>query len=335
MENTDDLKFSQTQIAADKKYRREWRIKMFHILIPFIIALAITPVVYRLALSNGIIDSVNGDPLKIHKKPVALLGGAAVVAAMAAGIFLAYSVKYIACGLELKKMLGVTAGGSLIFVMGLWDDMKTVNPKTRISAHLIAGIVILLMGIRVNFIPILWIAVPLTLFYIIGAVNAFNVTDGMDGLCAGISLVSCAGFFFLGLNSENMILMTLSGVLFMSLLGFLPYNFYPARIFLGDAGSGFLGFMLGTMAVMAASTPYKVVNFIVPILIISVPVFDMALAIVRRLIEKKPLFIGDREHIYDLLLKRGFSQPKVWCVMCGAQAVLVGIALFVSRIALS
>jgi len=113
----------------------------------------------------------------------------------------------------------------------------------------------------------------------------------------------------------------------MTLLGFLPYNFHSAKIFLGDAGSGFLGFSLGTMAVMATSKPCEIANFIAAILVIGLPVFDMAFAILRRLIRRKPLFIGDRDHLYDLLLKKGWSQPKVWGVMCGVQLVLVAIAL--------
>ena len=123
--------------------------------------------------------------------------------------------------------------------------------------------------------------------------------------------------------------MALSAVLFMSLLGFLPYNFHPARIFLGDAGSGFLGFMLGAMAIMATSKPYNMANFIAPILIICVPVLDMAFAILRRLIQRRPLFIGDRDHMYDLLLKKGWKQPKVWGIMCGIQVVLAGIGLII------
>jgi UDP-GlcNAc:undecaprenyl-phosphate/decaprenyl-phosphate GlcNAc-1-phosphate transferase len=178
-----------------------------------------------------------------------------------------------------------------------------------------------------NFIPIWWIVIPFTIIYVAGAISAFNVTDGMDGLCAGISLISCIGYFFLGLKSGNVLLCSFSGILFMSLLGFLPYNFHPAKIFLGDAGSGFLGFMLGTMAVMATSRPYDIVNFIAVILVIGLPVFDIAFAILRRLFRRKPLFTGDRNHLYDLLLKKGWSQPKVWSVMCGIQSVLVGVAL--------
>lgn len=299
-------------------------------LLPFIIALVITPLIRKAALNMHCVDKADGDALKIHRRSAALLGGAVIVIAMGAGIIAASRQLPVA---SFFKLVTIIMGGLLVFGIGLWDDFKKVRPIIRLLIQLLAGVIILLAGIKVNFIPFWWIAWPLTLFYIVGAINAFNVIDGMDGLCAGVSLVSCVGFFFLGLRSENMFLTSLSAILSMSLLGFLPYNFHPARIFLGDAGSGFLGFMLGTMAVMATSVPYKVVNFIIPILVISVPVFDMALAIVRRLIRKKPVFTGDRDHIYDLLLKKIWSQPMVWVLMCGLQAIMVGIALFVSRIA--
>ena len=218
----------------------------------------------------------------------------------------------------------------MVFGIGLWDDVKEVRPIVRFLTHILAGVVILLAGLRMNFIPIWWIIIPFTIIYVAGAINAFNVTDGMDGLCAGISRISCIGYFFLGLRSGNVLLYSLPGILFMSVLGFLPYNVPPAKIFLGDAGSGFLGFSLGTMAVMVTSKPCDIANFIAAILVIGLPVFDMTFAILRRLIRRKPLFIGDRDHLYDLLLKKGWSQPKVWSVMCGIQSILVGVALILA-----
>ena len=125
-----------------------------------------------------------------------------------------------------------------------------------------------------------------------------------------------------------MLLMILSSVLLMSILGFLPFNFYPAKIFLGDAGSGLLGYLLGTMAVMASSQPRNMWKFIAPILIIGVPVFDIAFAILRRYVRKKDLFSGDRDHTYDYFLKKSVSQPKVWLMFCSIQAVLVCFAIF-------
>jgi UDP-GlcNAc:undecaprenyl-phosphate GlcNAc-1-phosphate transferase len=290
----------------------------------FAVALVITPLVRIFARRLRIVDRARGDLLKIHKKPVALLGGLAIVVAVAIGIIGPLRGGFALCR---NEVIGIAVGGLMIFGIGLWDDVKKVRPIFRLLTHILAGVFVLLAGLRMNFIPIWWIIIPFTIIYVAGAINAFNVTDGMDGLCAGFSLISCIGYFFLGLKSGNALLCALSAVLFMTLLGFLPYNFHPAKIFLGDAGSGFLGFSLGTMAVMATSKPYDITNFIAAILVIGVPVFDMAFAIFRRLIKQKPLFIGDRDHLYDLLLKKGWSQPKVWGVMCSVQLVLVAIAL--------
>jgi len=300
---------------------------MIYILI-FIITLVITPLIRKIALARGITDDAAGDPLRIHKQPVALLGGVAIVAAVAIGIIGSLRGGFV---LYRNEVIGIAVGGLMIFGIGLWDDIRKVSPSVRFITHILAGVVVLCAGLRMNFIPIWWVIIPFTIFYVAGAINAFNVTDGMDGLCAGISLISCIGYFFLGLKSGNVLLCSLSGILFMSLLGFLPYNFHPAKIFLGDAGSGFLGFMLGTMAIVATSKPYDIANFIAAILVIGVPVFDMALAILRRLIRRKSLLIGDRDHLYDLLLKKGWSQPRVLGVMCGIQGILVIIVIVVGR----
>ena len=286
--------------------------------VPFIIALFLTPLIRRFALWKDYTDKADGDSLKIHRAPVALLGGMAILAAVAIGIMINI------------KLLWILIGGVLIFSVGLLDDIKGLKPIIRLAAQILAGVIVVFAGVSVNFIPISWIAIFLTLFYIVGAVNAFNVIDGMDGLCSGISLIACIGFFFIGLKDGNIVLINLSVILFMSLLGYLPYNLYPARIFLGDAGSGFLGYMLGVMAVISTSKPYDFTGFIAPVLIICIPVFDMAFAILRRFMRGVPLFAGDRGHIYDLLLKRGWDQPRVWGVLCAFQVLLAetGILIF-------
>jgi len=289
----------------------------------FIVSVVVTPAVRKFALERNFTDKADGDPLKIHKEPVALLGGLAVLVTMGVGLLIAVF------GLQIAgwRLCGVVLGGLLVFAVGLRDDIKGVKPVIRLLAQLGAGAIILAAGIKIGFIPVPWVAVLLTLFYIAGAINAFNVIDGMDGLCAGISLISCAGFFVLGMSYGDALLSAMAAVLFLSLLGFLLYNFYPAKIFLGDAGSGLLGFMLGTMAVMATRESHNFIIFIVPVLIIAVPVLDMTFAVLRRMIRKKALFTGDRSHIYDLLLKKGLSQPVVWVILCGAQLVLVCAAL--------
>lgn len=298
------------------------------LMITFAMALIMTPMVRIFARRMGIVDRSRGDVLKIHKKPVALGGGLAIVAALVIGLL----VEHKPSGAEAHLgLLWIMAGGLLVFLIGLWDDISEVKPAIRLCAHIFAGIAVLAAGMRVEFIPLWWGAIPLTVLYIAGAVNAANLIDGMDGLCAGLSLVSCMGFFFLGLYAGNVLLYTLAAILFMSVLGFLPYNFNPARIFLGDAGSGFLGFMMGLMAVMATTKPFNIANLIAPLLVIGVPLIDMKLTIIRRLVRGKPLFKGDRDHLYDLLLRMGWSQPKVWSVLCVAQALLVVAAVIIYR----
>jgi UDP-GlcNAc:undecaprenyl-phosphate GlcNAc-1-phosphate transferase len=146
-----------------------------------------------------------------------------------------------------------------------------------------------------------------------------------------MSIISCIGFFCLGLMRGDPLLTLPAALLCMSLLGFLPYNFHPARIFLGDAGSGFLGFMLGVMAIAATKGPCTAVRFAAPIGIIGIPVCDMAFAVVRRIKRGKSLVAGDRDHLYDMLLKKGLSQPKVWWLLCATQAAMVAVALYLLR----
>lgn len=311
--------------------------------IPFITALYTTPLVRKCALRCKVIDKADGGPLKIHKQPVALCGGAAVAIGMMAGFLagvihcaldgtclLVSEVRFSMLNIFHPQASGIILGGLLVFCTGLYDDLKPLSAKARIILHIAAGLIVLFVGIRVRCISNAWVASLLTVFYVTGAVNAFNIIDGMDGLCAGFSLISCIGFFFLGIKEGNLFLAGIASILFMSVLGFLPYNMHPAKIFLGDAGSGFLGFMCGVMAVVASSGSRSLLRFCAPIMILGIPVIDMALAISRRATRRKSFFIGDRSHIYDLLLRKGMTQPQVWGIMCVLQLALVvmGIAIF-------
>ena len=223
------------------------------------------------------------------------------------------------------------AGILLIFGVGLVDDAWQINPGVRLLFQLLAGTLVLAAGFSVNVIPYLWVVVPLTLFYMAGAINAVNVIDGMDGLATGTGIISCLGFMAAGIIIGDGWLTSLAGILLAALLGFLPYNFNPAKVFLGNAGSGFIGMVLGLMAVRLSSPAYAWHRFGAAILIIGIPVFDMAFAIARRKLSGKPIFSGDRSHIYDILGNKGLSQKKVWGVMMAAAAVLAGIGCVVVR----
>jgi UDP-GlcNAc:undecaprenyl-phosphate GlcNAc-1-phosphate transferase len=180
-----------------------------------------------------------------------------------------------------------------------------------------------------QYTPFILISFMLTIVYVIGAVNAFNIVDGMDGLCASLFLISGMGFFVIGVRESNMFLVILAGILSMNVLGFLPYNLHPARIFLGDGGSGFLGFMCAVMAIVAISPSSSGTHFLSSLMIVGIPVLDMAAAILRRAFRKKALFIGDRDHLYDVLLKKRMTQSQVWGIMCilHLMVVVAGIVI--------
>jgi len=282
----------------------------------FGVSLILTPILAALARKTGLVDNPVGDSLKIHRKPIPYLGGAAVLLGMLSGLLAVSSG---------KLPYAVLIGMLLVFWVGLVDDAQEVNPKIRLLFQLLAGTLVLAAGFSVNVIPCLWVVIPLTLFYIAGAINAVNVIDGMDGLATGIGIVSCLGFMIAGIIIGDGWLTSLAGILLAALFGFLPYNFSPATVFLGDAGSGFIGMVLGLMAMRLSSQAYNWHRFMAAILIIGIPVFDMAFAIARRKLSGKPIFAGDRSHIYDILGNKGLSQRTVWGIMVVAAAVLAGI----------
>lgn len=288
----------------------------------FGVSFVLTPILAVLARKTGFVDNPAGDSLKIHRKPIPYLGGGAVLLGTLGGFMLAFPG-----GLPYAVLAGIL----LMFGVGLADDVQQINPGVRLLFQLLAGTLVLAAGFSVNVIPHLWVVVPLTLFYITGAINAVNVIDGMDGLAAGTSIVSCLGFMAAGIIIGDGLLTFISGILLAALLGFLPYNFNPAKVFLGNAGSGFIGMVLGLMVVRLSSQAYSWDRFGAAILIIGIPVFDMAFAIARRKLRGRPVFTGDRSHIYDILVNKGLSQRTVWGIMVAAAAVLAGIGCAVVR----
>jgi len=300
------------------------------VLTGFALAVSLTPLMRRVGLRTGIVDKPGGNGLKIHKAPIPCLGGGGVLIAVLAG---AIAANLFVRAEDCRCLPGIAVGAVLVFGIGLWDDTRGASPRLRLLIHLLSGAIVLLTGLRVETVPVIWIAAPLTLFYVGGAINASNMIDGMDGLAAGLCALTSLGLALLGFLSTDSLLLIVSGAVLGSSLGFLRYNFHPARIFLGDNGSGLLGFLIGVLLVRSTSRPYDWTGVVVPILMFGVPVLDMAFAILRRLLARRPLSAGDRSHSYDLLLNRGLSQTKVWIIMCAAQAIMVaaGVAVALSQ----
>jgi len=297
--------------------------------ISFAITLALIPIAKKTGIKYGIYDNPEGDPLKIHRRPIPNLGGVVIFAA----ILVSAMISVIFVKVDLWKLLSVLSCGVIVLALGLWDDLRWKNTTiykpivkfaAQVSVSALVGILLFIIGLRIQFIPIPVVMGVLAAFYVFGGMNAVNMQDGIDGLAGGLVAVSAVGFMALSVYTGNTLGLVLSLSTLGAVSGFLVYNSYPASIFMGDNGSHFLGFMLVLLAISFTSKPYNIRWFIGPILIIGVPVFDAGWAVIRRLLRRKPLFEGDRGHLYDRLMRRGLSVRQTVFACCLLQAVFVG-----------
>lgn len=300
-------------------------------LISLVVALALTPVVIRFAVARRLFDAPDGQR-RIHSVAVPRIGGVAVFAAFLIAAAVAYLARLTAPA-EMHLVMSTLAGAILLFVLGVIDDVRGVSPIAKLLVQVIAAIVVIggglklaLLGVTANTaVGLGWIEAPLLVLWIVGATNAFNLIDGLNGLAGGIGLVAAvtatAAALLLGHTGTALAGVALVG----GLLGFLRYNFPRASVFLGDSGSMPIGFLLAVLTVRAATLPNGVVLFVIPVVALFLPLMDAILAIGRRWLRNEPVSGADARHIHHRLLALGLSQPRttvvLWCV-AGAVAVL-------------
>jgi UDP-GlcNAc:undecaprenyl-phosphate/decaprenyl-phosphate GlcNAc-1-phosphate transferase len=305
-------------------------------IISTIASLILTPVISRLSRRFGWLD-VPRDARRVHETPTPRLGGAAIFAAMALAlttVFVASSGFANLLTTNSAQLLSVIVPASIIFFVGIYDDFVGANATIKFAIQALAGLVFCAMGGRIQAlsIPLVgsvelhpFVGYALTLIWTVGISNAFNLIDGMDGLASGASLFAAIVMLIVSLILGQPLITVFSIVLCGCLIGFLPYNFHPASIFLGDSGALFIGFMLAALSVLGTQKASTAVAVTIPIIAFGVPVFDTGLSIVRRFIGGRPLFQGDREHIHHMLLARGWSQRRATLVLYGVCA-LFGMA---------
>ncbi len=292
------------------------------------VVLISTPAVIALAKKTGAVDKP--DARKVHKKPVPRIGGAAIfLGFMSAIILTAIMAKFQ--GEMLFEVIGLIVSGTLMFLVGIVDDYKNLPAKVKLLGQIVAAAVLVLaFDVRIDFITdpfgdyiyLEWFAVPATLFWLVGITNTVNLIDGLDGLAAGVSLIA-AGTIFLVAMEQNFFLITiLTAALAGAAFGFLFYNTNPARIFMGDSGSLFLGFMLAGISVIGATKSTTTIALIVPILALGLPILDTTFAIVRRYRGGQPIFKPDKGHLHHRLLNLGFSQRQAVFLMYLFSAIL-------------
>jgi len=303
------------------------------------LALVITPIVIRLARQLNIID-VPG-MRHVHTQPVASIGGVAIILSM---LPLTISVLFVSnvIGDALRDILPelsvLLSAAAFIFFVGLIDDISTkgLRASAKLLAQIAAAIAVCAVGIRIKSLAIAdwltldfgWFSWLLTLLWIVGITNAVNLSDGLDGLAAGISAVACGVIAIFAVYTGQVVMAVLMLALVGSLTGFLFFNFSPARIFMGDCGSMFLGFTIASSSVLCSTKSPVLVGLALPVLALGIPIFDTLFSMLRRFLERRSIFAADRRHFHHRLVDLGLKQRHVVITIYMVTLLAAGLGMF-------
>ena len=305
--------------------------------IAFITAFMITPHTIKLARKLGAVDTPK-DSRRINKVTMPRLGGLAVIAGFLVSVVYLILVMTIEKNADLKmdeyskKLIGFAIGGLLISIVCFIDDVRGVSAIIKLIVQIIAAIIVTQSGILIESIKLPFLnleadkifSMVLTIGWIIGITNALNLIDGLDGLATGISMIACLSLLMIfSLNGSPLISIILITALGGALVGFLPYNFNPARTFMGDTGSNFLGYCLAIISILGIAKTYTAIVIVAPLIVLALPVFDTLFAIVRRIIKGKSLKAvvkPDANHLHHKMLKKGFTQKQTVLILYGISA---------------
>jgi len=299
-----------------------------------LVSTLLTPLIRRVAVSWGALD--NPSSRKIHLSPIPRLGGLAIWSALWTVAFLAVRMLPDDGRIDfpgtLPELGGIFAGASVILLVGMADDRRgEMGPLTKLAGQIVACTVLIVFGIKLAVFGVPWLDIPLTYLWVLGLTNALNLLDNMDGLSAGAT--SIAGAFFLllaGLNGQVLVAL-LAAALVGSCLGFLIYNYNPASIFMGDTGSLSLGFMLAVLGMKLQIHNTQNLSFLIAALVLSVPIFDTAFVVWRRVSEGRRITQGGKDHTSHRLVKLGLNQRQAVWVLYGLSFLGGMTALIVSQ----
>lgn len=293
------------------------------IAVSFIASIILTPLVRKLAFRVGAVDRPNYR--KVHESLMPRIGGLA--------IFGAFLIGYALFLPEDIHAMGILIGAVIIVLTGFLDDMLEITAKAKIIGQLMAAIVVVTIGgLQIDLINIPFIgqvefgylSIPITIIWIIGITNAINLIDGLDGLAAGVSSIALISLSIMAIIMGNPFVTATAAILAASSLGFLLFNFYPAKIFMGDTGSLFLGYMISVLALLGFKN-VALVSLLVPVIMLGVPISDTFFAIVRRIRMKQSITAPDKSHLHHCLLKTGFTHRQSVLIIYGL-AILFGAA---------
>ena len=305
-------------------------------LFAFILALAIsfacTPAVRMLAIKIKAVD-VPKDNRRMHKVPIPRMGGLAIFAG-----FLVSVLFFVPLGTEFRSIL---IGALILVVLGIIDDIVALKPKTKFAGQIIAALIPALSGVSIHgivnpFVPGQYstlgiFSIPFTVIWIVGITNAVNFIDGLDGLACGVSAIATVTMFIIAVLFGETYIALMMAALAGACLGFLPYNMNPAKIFMGDTGSMFLGYTLATVSIQGLFKFYAVISFAVPFILLGLPIFDTGFAIVRRLLKGQSPLQADRGHVHHRLIDLGFDQKQSVAILYAFSALMGLTAVILAR----
>ncbi|WP_226618581.1 glycosyltransferase family 4 protein [Cytobacillus firmus] len=295
------------------------------LLICFIASIIITPLVKKLAIKIGAVDKPNHR--KVHQRIMPRLGGLA--------IYLSFIIGLLVLRPEDDLAIPIVLGSLIIIITGVLDDMIELSAKFKLAGQLAAALVVVLGGAQVDFINLPFLgklefgmfSIPLTILWIVGVTNAINLIDGLDGLAAGVSSIALITISGMAILMGDTYVLSIGLLVLGSTLGFLVYNFHPAKIFMGDTGALFLGYMISVLALLGFKN-VTMISLIIPVIILGVPISDTFYAIIRRLVNKQPLSAPDKSHLHHCLLRLGFSHRQT-VLLIYAMAAMFGLAALI------
>jgi UDP-GlcNAc:undecaprenyl-phosphate GlcNAc-1-phosphate transferase len=307
---------------------------LLHVLIvfavPLLLSLVLTPIIRKIALRVQV--------PKLKERFVPELGGISIYLSFMAGLLIAVSLAPDLFRPLQERMLGMVIGGTVVLLIGIYDDVRGTNCLQKFLGQTVAALIAVFLGFKISVVtnpfgePVALgsLATPITLLWIIGISNAVNLIDGLDGLAAGVSSVTALTLFVIAVYTGNLPTVFLAVILVGSVLGFLRYNFNPARIFMGDTGSLFLGFLLALISIQGFSQTTAAVAILIPMIALGVPIVDTLYAIARRARKGVNPLKGDKEHIHHRLIMLGLSQRQAVVLICGISVVFGVIAFLLT-----
>jgi UDP-GlcNAc:undecaprenyl-phosphate GlcNAc-1-phosphate transferase len=301
-----------------------------------IVTCALTPLVRQLALRTGALD--HPTDRKVHRQPMPTLGGLALAVGFFMGALAAGALHQV----PFRTLLGVSSGAILVALIGVIDDRLDLPAKVKLALQIVSVAPLLLCGVTISMLshPLarqeqimlpVWLSWIVTTIWVVAVTNAINLIDGLDGLAAGVTAIAGVALAFIALAWGQFPVALLCAGLAGAAIGFLPWNWHPARILMGDTGAYFLGYVIAGVTIQGAFKTAAAIAIFVPLLVLAVPLLDTALSLLRRFVTGRPAFGADREHVHHRLVAMGLSQPRVVLLTYAVTALCGAAAIWISR----